>query len=131
MNVNTILWVAAAGSSVAVVAQWVFLRSRYLKGITQQRTRHQQTQQATHQQLEQAKRQIGHLQHELSLSKQQIARLAVKVPSPAVARARPVAVPHRQRDDAAETRRSLPVDGFADTLPTPQFPYDAALPQQH
>lgn len=129
MNVNTILWLAGLGSSAVIVVQWFFLRSRYLKGITQQRTRHQQAQQATHQQLEQAKRQIGHLQHELSVSKQQLARLATKLPSPV--RPRPTAVPARQRDEAHDTRRSLPTDGFADTLPTPEFPRDAALPQQH
>ena len=129
MSVNTILWLAAGLSSGVIVVQWIFLRGRYLKGITEQRTRHQHAQQTTHQQLEQAKRQIGHLQHELSLSKQQIARLASKLPSPA--RPRPVASPQHQRDEAPDTRRSLPKDGFADTLPTPQFPRDAALPQQH
>ena len=129
MNVNTILWLAAAISSVVIAVQWFFLRTRYLTGITQQRTRHQQAQQTIHQQLDQAKRQIGHLQHELSVSKQQLARLAAKVPSPA--RPRPMAVPPRQGDDAADTRRGLPADGFADTLPTPEFPRDAALPRQH
>lgn len=129
MSVNTILWLATLGCGAVIVVQWFFLRSRYLQGITQQRARHQQAQQTTHQQLEQAKRQIGHLQHELSVSKQQIARLAAKVPAPA--RPRPMAVPQRPREEAAETRRSLPVDGFADTLPTPQFPRDALLPQQH
>jgi len=129
MSVNTTLWLAAALSCVVIGLQWFVLRTRYLKGITEQRTRHQQAQQATHQQLDQAKRQIGHLQHELSLSKQQIARLAAKVPAPA--RPRPMAVPHHQRDEPHSTRRSLPADGFADTLPTPEFPRDAALPQQH
>ena len=129
MSVITLLWLAAALSCVVIGLQWFFLRTRYLKGITEQRTRHQQAQQATHQQLDQAKRQIGHLQHELSISKQQIARLAAKVPAPV--RPRPMAAPHHPRDEPAETRRSLPKDGFADTLPTPQFPRDAALPQQH
>lgn len=130
MSVNTILWLAVLGSSIVIVAQWIFLRSRYLKGINQQRARHQQSQQTTHQQLDQAKRQISHLQHELSMGKQQIARLAVKLPSPTVARPRPVAVPQRQGNETLDTRRSLPVDGFADTLPTPQFPRDVP-PQQH
>jgi heme exporter protein D len=129
MNVNTILGLAAALSVAVIAAQWIFLRSRYLKGITEQRARHQQAQQTTHQQLDQAKRQIGHLQHELSLSKQQIARLAAKLPSPA--RPRAMAAPQRSRDEGAQERHSLPPDGFADTLPTPQFPRDAALPQQH
>ncbi len=129
MNVTTILWLAGLGASAVIAVQWIFLRTRYLKGITQQRARHQQSQQTIHQQLEQAKRQISHLQHELSSSKQQLARLAAKLPSPA--RPRPVAVPKRSHEDATEDRKSLPVDGFADTLPTPQFPHDVALPQQH
>lgn len=129
MPVNTFLWLAAVLGGTVIVLQWFFLRARYLNGITQQRNRHQQAQQLIHQQLDQAKRQIGHLQHELSLSKQQLARLASKVPSPA--RPRPAAAPQRQRDEAPNTRRSLPPDGFADTLPTPDFPRDAALPQQH
>ncbi|MBT9524403.1 MAG: hypothetical protein IV105_04025 [Rhizobacter sp.] len=129
MPVNTFLWLAAVLGGTVIVLQWFFLRARYLNGIAQQRNRHQQAQQLIHQQLDQAKRQIGHLQHELSLSKQQIARLAAKVPAPA--RPRPMAVPHHQRDEPHSTRRSLPADGFADTLPTPEFPRDAALPQQH
>ncbi len=127
MSVNTFLWLAALGAGAVIVAQWVFLRSRYLNAINQQRARHQQSQQTTHQQLDQAKRQISHLQHELSVSKQHIARLAAKVPSPG--RQRAVAVPQRSRDEASETRRTLPVDGFADTLPTPQFPHDIAVPR--
>ncbi|MBC7995924.1 MAG: hypothetical protein H7Z15_22075 [Rhizobacter sp.] len=123
MTVTTILWLAALGASAVIVVQWIFLRTRYLKGITQQRARHQQSQQTVHQQLEQAKRQISHLQHELSTSKQQLARLAAKLPSPA--RPRPVALTKRSRDEGPEARQSSPVDGFADTLPTPQFP------QQH
>ena len=83
MNVTTILWLAGLGASAVIVGQWIFLRTRYLKGITEQRARHQQALQAVHQQLDQAKRQISHLQHELSSSKQQLARLAAKLPSPA------------------------------------------------
>lgn len=130
MPVNTFIWLAAVLGGTVIVLQWFFLRARYLNGITQQRNRHQQAQQLTHQQLDQAKRQIGHLQHELSLSKQQIARLAAKLPAPT--RPRPMAVPqHHPSDEEPDTRRSLPKDGFADTLPTPQFPRDAVLPQQH
>ena len=127
MSVNTFLWLATVASGAVIVAQWIFLRSRYLDGINQQRTRHQQSQQTAHQQLDQAKRQISHLQHELSVSKQQLARLAAKVPSPT--RPRPMAGPHRLRDEVSHARHTLPVDGFADTLPTPQFPHDIAMPR--
>ncbi len=129
MGTNVILWLAALGTCSVFAMQWIVLRSKYLKGITQQRARHQQHQQATQQQLEQAKRQIGHLQHELSLTKQQIARLAAKEHASTPERPRPAAAPQVAREDSASPRRALPVDGFADTLPTPQFLHEIAFPQ--
>jgi len=113
MSVNFILWVAITGSCAALAAQWVVLRSRYLKGLAQQRARHQQQQQATQQQLEQAKQQIGRLQHDLIRLKVQ--RKIAREPAKAQQRARAQTPP---------ARHALPADGFADTLPTPQFPHD-------
>lgn len=118
MSLNIILSLAIVAACAALAAQWVGLRAKYLKGLAQQRARHQQHQQATQHQLEQAKQQIGRLQSELS-----IARLQIKRHIPP----EPASAPQRAREEAPAARRALPVDGFADTLPSPQFPHDISL----
>jgi hypothetical protein len=117
MSVNFILWLLAIGSLVAFTTQWVVLRARYIKGLDEQRARHQQQQQATQQHLEVAKQQIARLQRDLS------ARLQVQR---VTARQR---APQRPRIEPAAAPPALPVDGFADTLPTPQYPHDIRLPK--
>jgi len=127
MNHNLTLWLAAMLFSAGVVLQWVVLRARYRNEIFKQRSRHQQQQQATAQQLEQAKRQIGQLQHDLTaarlLAQRQAAGPAVPAPSPA----RPKAVAHSCARETPALQRTLPADGFAETLPAPQYPHDASL----
>lgn len=118
MSINVILWAAAIGSCAALAAQWFVLRSRYLQGLAQQRARHQHHQQATLQQLEQAKQQIGRLQHDLNATRLQSQRQAAREPARALQRA---------RTEEPAARHALPRDGFADTLPTPQFPHDISL----
>ncbi|MGY4827574.1 hypothetical protein ACVNIS_03245 [Sphaerotilaceae bacterium SBD11-9] len=121
MSVSFILWIAALGTSAALLAQWAMLRSRYLKGLTQQRTRHQQMQQATQQQLGLAKQQIGRLQNDLNITRMQVKRQASREPARVVQQMleeEPTAMPVRQ-----------PANGFADTLPQLQFPQDVSLLQ--
>ncbi len=118
MSINFILWGATLASWAALAVQWFVLRSRYLKGLGEQRARHQHQQHTTQQQLEQAKQQIGRLQRDLNTTRLQT--------QPQLARERAKAL-QRTRAEEASTRQALPKNGFADTLPTPQFPHDASL----
>jgi hypothetical protein len=118
MGTNFILWAVAFGACAALAAQWIVLRSRYLKGIAQQRARHQQQQHTTQQQLEQAKQQIARLQHDLSATRLLVQRQIAREPARAQQRA-------RAEEPAAH--HALPRDGFADTLPSPQYPHDVSL----
>lgn len=118
MSVSFILWLAAAATGTALVTQWVMLRSRYLNGLAQQRTRHQQLQQATQQQLGLAKQQIGRLQNDLNITRMQVKRQASREPARVVQQM-------LQEEPAAPL--SLPANGFADTLPLPAFAPDVSL----
>ncbi|HET7791748.1 MAG TPA: hypothetical protein VFL64_00065 [Rhizobacter sp.] len=122
MSVDFILGLAALGTSAALVAQWVVLRARYLKGLTQQRTRHQQLQQATQQQLGLAKQQISRLQNDLNITRMQVKRQASREPARAV-------VQQMLVEEPATMPMRPPANGFADTLPQLQFPHDASLLQ--
>lgn len=119
MSTTFILWIAAIGTCAALAMQWVMLRSRYLKGLELQRARHQQQQQLVQQRLEHAKQQIGQLQHALTAArlqvKRQLAAPAQAVPPQSVGNTGPVA------------HHTLANDGFADTLPSPQFAHDVSL----
>jgi heme exporter protein D len=109
MSVTFIFCVAAVGCLATLASQWVLLRSRYLKGLAEQRARHQQQQQAVQVQLEVAKQQIARLQRDLS-ARLQTLRQASKEHTSAAPRA---------LNNPVASAPPLPVDGFADTLPTP------------
>ncbi|MFX5272020.1 hypothetical protein ABTD28_20065, partial [Acinetobacter baumannii] len=75
-------------------------------------------QQATSLNLEQAKRQIEQLQHDLAAARLQAKRLALSSAAPSQSRARAKEALERVLDDATASLRRLPADGFADTLPS-------------
>lgn len=124
MNTNTILWLAGVVLVLVVFAQWVLLRSRYLDGLTKQRERHAHQMHNASLYIDQAKRQIAQLQLELGTARSQLARLS-PARQPAPARAASTAQPVREEAGAAQ--RGEHFDGFADTLPSPQFPHDPSL----
>jgi len=111
------LAVAAMGAAVLMGLQWVLHRSLQRQALDVLRARHLQLQLESNRKLEQAKRQVGQLQAELAL-----ARLEVRQ---CLEREAPPAVPTREQLlrqlDAAPIRRAVPVDGFADTLPSEQY----------
>jgi sRNA-binding protein len=120
MNTNTILWLAGVVIVLVTAAQWVLLRWRYLDGLAKQRARHAQQMQTAGLHLEQARRQIAQLQLDLGNARSQLARLAPRQAVPA----RPTPATQAREEAHAAPRRSEPFDGFADTLPSPQYPHD-------
>jgi hypothetical protein len=135
MNTHTILWLAGAVLVLATLAQWIVLRSRYLAALTQQRTRHALQLQTAGQQIEQAKHQIAQLHRDLGSASAQLARFATRQASAIKAHARPTGGAPSVRHNAGTAAHGQPVDGFADTLPAPQYPHDGALlatyPKRH
>lgn len=129
MSTTTILWLAGATLLLVTLGQWIVLRSRYLDGLSQQRTRHAQQLQTAGQHIEQAKRQIAQLQLDLGNTRSQLARIAARHASVAAAvQARPAHDAQTARREAGvAAKRGEPFDGFADTLPALQYPHDGAL----
>jgi hypothetical protein len=122
MNTVVILSLVAGAWAAALALQWSVLRGRYRSELTVQRARHQLQQQTTSQSLERARKQIGQLQHDLSAARLQARRHTSD--DAALRQSRSLAKEALQRtlDDADASRRRLPQDGFADTMPSQEFP---------
>jgi hypothetical protein len=120
MNTNTIVLLAGLAVAMIASAQWVLLRSRYLAGLTKQRARHTQQMQTAGLNIEQAKRQIAQLQLDLGDARSQLARHAARQ----AAAVRALSAAPAREEGHAIPPRGQPFDGFADTLPSLQYPHD-------
>ncbi|WP_372526704.1 hypothetical protein [Piscinibacter sp.] len=119
MNTIVNLWPVALALGVAVSLQWAVLRTKYRIELTRQRARHVQQRHTTSRNLEQFKRQIGQLQHDLAAARMQAKRLSHDGAA-LQRRAREELL--RTLDDAPTSRHGLPINGFADTQPSPLSP---------
>ena len=122
MNTAIIFSLVALACTAAIALQWSVLRSRYRSELTVQRARHQLQEQTTSQYLEQARKQIGQLQHDLSAAKLQARRHTTDDAALRQSRSRAKEALERTLDDGDASRRRLPPDGFADTMPSQEFP---------
>jgi len=113
MNANLILWTLAIALGASLILQGVVLRSVYRRRATRQHAKHLQFQQTMSGQVEQTKRQIGQLQSDLAAARAQLKRAGQSAAAPRQAL-------DRELDDTSVSRRQLPVNGFADTQPSPQ-----------
>ena len=119
------LWPHLAVNGLVVAVVWAWMHARYKKRLAVQKARHVQFQQASSRLMLEAKRQVAQLNKDLAA-----ARLAVKLA--VQERAAPARMPATvkqttKRIDVATTRMQLPVDGFADTLPSLQFSSDTTF----
>ena len=119
------LWPHVAVNGLLVAVFWAWMHARYKKRLASEKARHVQFQQASSRFMLEAKRQVAQLNKDLAA-----ARLAVKLA--VQARAAPARVPAAvtqtsRRVDMPTTRAQLPVDGFADTLPSLQFSADTTF----
>jgi hypothetical protein len=123
MNTTLAIALAALAAAALIAGQWALQRLLQRRALGALKGRHLQQQANLGRKLERAKRQIAQLQQELAA-----ARLDVKQRRD---RAAPPPVPTREmlsRElDAAPQRPRLPVDGFADTLPSQQFAHAEEL----
>lgn len=113
---------ALALVALVAVVQWRVMHRLQRKRLAALRARHQSVQQSAVRLLQQARQQTAQVQQELAA-----AREAAKLGrTTAKARAAAGTAAARERldrmlDDGAAARPALPVDGFADTLPSPPF----------
>ena len=126
MNTIINLWIAAPVLGAAVILQWTVLRTKYRNELTKQHARHEQQQQATSRDIEQAKRQVGQLQHDLAAARLQVKRLTVVAAAPVQNTSPARKTLQRTLDDVSQSR-PLPVDGFADTRPFRHSEHDQGL----
>lgn len=127
MSTLTTLCAFAVVLAAGLGLQGVLLRAAFRREIAKQNARHTQVQQTMVRHLEQAKRQIGHLQSEIAEAR---LRLKRSVRSDAGSTQRPSPARHaleREIDNASATRKFLPVDGFADTQPSPSVTQHGSL----
>jgi len=127
MNTAVSLWIAAPAFGTAVIVQWTVLRMVYRNELTKQRARRVEQQQTASRYIEQARRQIGQLQHELAAARLQVKRLSMDRAAPPQSDSRAKEALHRMLDDASASRPHLPPDGFAETQPLPHSQRDVDL----
>jgi chromosome segregation ATPase len=127
MNTVIDLWIAAPLLGTAVILQWTALRTKYRNELTKQRARHEQHQQTASRDIEQAKRQIGQLQHDLAAARLQLKRLSMSGAAPTQSDPHMKEALNRMLDDASASRRHLPTNGFADTQPSLHSQHDVGL----
>lgn len=114
-------FLVAALVPLVAALQWWLMRTLHLRRLAAVRARHQSLQQSAAKLLQQAREQTVQVQQELEAARQ-AARLRATTQAPRAV----VSVTARERlnkmlDEAPQTRRALPADGFADTLPSLQF----------
>jgi hypothetical protein len=113
MSTISILWALASVLGASLILQGIVLRTAYRRKVAKQHAKHLQFQQTVNGQFEQTKRQIGQLRNDLAA-----ARLQLKRASKSAAAARQAI--ERELDATEALRHHLPVNGFADTQPSPQ-----------
>ena len=120
MNLMT-LWPYAVTHGLAMAFVWAVLRVHHRNRLDAVKARHNRSQQAASNLIHEAKRQLAQLNKDLAA-----ARLATKLATQTRAAAPRVPMPMpvpatAKRPEAAAPPPQLPVDGFADTLPSLQF----------
>jgi hypothetical protein len=134
MSTALLPWLMAALLALAsATLQWTVLRARHRQALEAQRARLETQQKVTVAKLDHAKRQIAQLQQDLAAARLELKRRPQRAAAPApVARSSPPALEELLRvldddEDDVPARHRLPADGFADTLPSPQYPHGPEL----
>jgi hypothetical protein len=117
----------AGTAAVSAAVQWAVMRSLHRKRLAKATSRHAEAQQTASRFMQQAKKQIAQLQQDLAASRLEVTRLAREQEGIDKRRAARQALDQSLEDTVLLPRRSPPIDGFADTLPSLQFPPDSRL----
>ena len=114
-------WLLAASVATLLLVEWWMVRAIYHRRLAASLTRRQHEQQAAAKLLAQTRQQIKQLQQEVAVLRPLAVRAARQTAKPAAHIAAANAALSQRLDKAASARPALPVDGFADTLPSLQF----------
>ncbi|WP_280152694.1 hypothetical protein [Piscinibacter sp. XHJ-5] len=112
----------AGTATVSAGLQWAISSRLHRKRLERACARHAEAQETSIRFMQQAKKQIAQLQQELATARQQTTRL-----TRAQEREAARDVLRQSMDESPPARPLRPVDGFADTLPSLQFPADSLL----
>ena len=118
-NINE--WLLAAILGTLMLFEWWAMRSVYRRQLQASLARRQLEGQTAAKLLAQSRQQIKQLQQEVAVLRPLATRAARQVTRPAANIAAANEALSKKLDAAASPRSTLPVDGFADTLPTLQF----------
>lgn len=115
------LWPSLLFAVAVAAVQWWATRRLHRQALARAQARHLKAQQLSDKLLQQSRQQNTQLQHELEtarlgMRRQRVGPAAVPQPEPAAR-----AALTRMLDAAPELKRSLQVDGFAETMPSMQF----------
>ena len=113
------VWIAGPTFGTAVVAQWILLRLKYRSELGKQHGQHVHHHQIMSRHMEQWKRQIGQLQHDLAAARLQVKQMSAGRVVRPQGESWMVEALNQMLDKAAPSRPSLPADGFAETQPSP------------
>ncbi len=127
--------IAALVITAAVLLHGVLASRRYQRGLALTQARYDKHRHTSTENLDRAKRQIGQLQEDLSTARQEIKRLTRDRSQPAARPAATAAQLHAQAQAKQDLLhvlidkppRHVPVNGFADTLPSRQFEESGVL----
>ncbi|HEV7914029.1 MAG TPA: hypothetical protein VGP22_09695 [Albitalea sp.] len=120
-------WLPIAIIPTLAVLQWGVMRNVERKRLAAAKARHREAEQSAAKLLQQTRKQIAQLQQELATVKLQAKRTARPAPPPPQPEPEVRDTLLAMLDDAPPRRHALPVDGFADTLPSLQFPHASML----
>jgi hypothetical protein len=118
-------WLLAASVATLLFVEWWLVRTIYHRRLAASLTRRQLEQQAAAKLLAQTRQQIKQLQQEVAVLRPLAVRAARHTARPGAHIAAADATLSQRFDNAASARPALPVDGFADTLPSLQFTHQS------
>ena len=111
---------------LCLVLQGIVLHLAYRRKFASHQAARLKIQQTLNGKLEQTKRQIGQLQSDLKMARQQL-KLLGRNGRVGAGHSEARQALERELDEATSLRRSLPLHGFADTQPTPQDTQNGSL----
>jgi hypothetical protein len=129
----TLLWLTLAVVAPVALLQGWMSQKLYRRRLADVKARHFQALQATDKLLRQSRQQNAQLHQELAAARITAAKRPAS-PAPAAATVRTASpLAHhalmKLLDEDPASKRELPLDGFADTLPSEQFPHASAFGQ--
>jgi hypothetical protein len=126
MQLTDLLVAGAMAAPVAVFQWWAMNRFHRRARVAAER-RHVKAQQSTARMLQQAKEQVAQLQKALAAEQLKAARVPRAQPRTSTGSSAARKTLTETLDETSASRKEPPANGFADTLPAPQFPHESRL----